>query len=132
MYIPPVSAVFGLLAKDSVFYAVFGKNIDVKIPFYCEPAINNIGDLLWFKKENKKQLLHQSNDLSFGYETHHMQIPFYQKSVTVDGQVAVMKINVVSNASEGNYVLQVQNMDNVYESFEFNIEVKGNWSLNTE
>ncbi|KAJ8316459.1 hypothetical protein KUTeg_006473 [Tegillarca granosa] len=116
------SAVF---ASSNVFQYVSGRSFDVKIPFYCQPKVMNINDLMWLRKENYKQQKVSNSGLSFSLLTAIIRIPFYRTSVMVDGQVAIMTIKVSSYALDGNYVLRVRNIEGVYESFEFEIKVKG-------
>lgn len=115
------SAVF---VSSKVFKAIYGKRFDVRIPFYCQPAVKSIEDLSWFKKDNNENLTEQNSDSTFTLLKAKLQIPFYRTDVTVDGQVAVMTINVVRKTSEGSFLLRVRNMEDVYGIYEFKIEAK--------
>ncbi|KAJ8316456.1 hypothetical protein KUTeg_006470 [Tegillarca granosa] len=115
------SAVF---ASSKVFQAIYGRIFDVKIPFYCQPPVKRIGDLIWLKKDKNETLNDYKSNLTFTFEPTAMLIPFYKKHVRVDGQVAVMMMKVTSYTLEGKYELRVRNMESVYESFEFEIKVK--------
>lgn len=123
-----VSAVF-TSSNDSIFHAINGKRLNVTIPFYCQPPINKLDQIMWYKGDNNEKLRNHNSDLAFDFQPTKMQIPFYQKSVTVGGQVAVMVIRVINYASKGNYVLKIRNMDGVQEQFQFRIEVNGKITL---
>ncbi|KAJ8316114.1 hypothetical protein KUTeg_006128 [Tegillarca granosa] len=107
----------------TIFHVVLGKSFDVRIPFYCQPNVQNKEDLELTRIENNDQSIKNNSDLEFHLETTKVKIPFYQKFVSVEGQVAVMTFKFISDTTQGSYLLKIPNMENKSSNFQFKIEV---------
>ncbi|KAJ8311824.1 hypothetical protein KUTeg_010637 [Tegillarca granosa] len=100
-----ISAVFNSSKK---FYAELDKTVEIRIPFFANPKIQN-ADKISLTKENINKI--DRTDIKLNIETKYFDIVFHGKTIIVDGQQTIIQIFQFKSELQGNYTIGIKNYD---------------------
>ncbi|KAJ8305137.1 hypothetical protein KUTeg_017312 [Tegillarca granosa] len=90
------------------FHTELNKTFEIRIPFFLNPLLQNV-DTITLTKQNISQK--ERPDIKMNIGTTKLDIVFYGKAITVEGQEVIIQMIQFKSELQGNYTISIKNFD---------------------